>query len=565
MQALSSKERVSNYVAGIRNGTVPAGRWIAAAAERWERDLARSDLVMDWDAVDQVAGFIRKCGLVGDYHDEDYELLDWQLWVVSGLYGWKYRDTNLRRTRFAIVQVARGGGKTTLMAGIGMWDLVSGTGREVDIVANSEHQAARLFAAAKVMAGRVGGDLLSSADGKPKSKRGRPRLGKDVKAQREVILRKDADSSLRALPASMASLDGLNPTLWIGDEAHEWKGRFMDKLVTTGAKRRESLGVIITTAGSNPDNWYADQVKVGQGVLRGELSIDSNQYWFWAADEDDDMADPVTWRKANPGLPNQPSELSVRASWEQAKVSPRDRANFARYQLCIPQYGVGAWLDMHYWDDARVDLEALRGRPAWLGLDLSKSFDMSALVAAVPMQDGRLALLGKYWWPLESSRDREIEYGMPIKRWATEGRLVLTPGREVDYESIRQQVAAWREFFDVRKVAFDKWGSTYLSQTLVLQDAVPLQEFPMTVSYLGPACQTFQNFWVSKRLVFNADEIFRRACADVEVWSDNNGNLRPVKTGRKIIDPLMAGLMAVQCYSLEAGRPPSVYETSGVL
>jgi phage terminase large subunit-like protein len=57
-------------------------------------------------------------------------------------------------------------------------------------------------------------------------------------------------------------------------------------------------------------------------------------------------------------------------------------------------------------------------------------------------------------------------------------------------------------------------------------------------------------------MVFQADEIFRRACADVDVWHDNNGNLRPVKSGRKCIDPLMAGLMAVHSYSLEAGRPP---------
>jgi phage terminase large subunit-like protein len=212
-----------------------------------------------------------------------------------------------------------------------------------------------------------------------------------------------------------------------------------------------------------------------------------------------------------------------------------------------------------------VELEALRGRPAWLGLDLSKSFDMSALVAAVPLPDGRVALIGRYWWPSESARDREIEYELPLTRWKDEGRVVMTPGREVDYQAIRDQLAAWRAFFDIRKVAFDKWGSTYLAQVLAHQDQLPLVEYPMTIAMFGPACQLFQNLWVSKRLVAQQDEVLRRACADVDVWQDNNGNMRPVKSGRKIIDPLVSALMAVHSYSLEAGRPPSVYEADGVV
>ncbi len=538
-----AKETVTGYVQSILDGSLPAGAYIRLAAERWARDLERPELEMDWNTVERIAQFVHRCGLVGDDSDQDYRLLPWQLWVVAGLYGWRRKDTGLRRTKFALVQVGRGAGKTTFMAALALFDLTTAAGRRVDIIANKRDQAATLLNTAKTMSNRAGGDLVS---------------------RQYTVERLGADCKLSAHTTSSKSLDGLNPSLWIGDEAHEWRGRFATKLTTTAAKRKETLGVVISTPGSNPDNWYADEVKTGQAVLEGRIDIDSNQYWLWGVDDDDELHDEAVWLKANPGLPVQPTLQGIRDLWASCSVSKVKQDEFARYQLCRPQYGVGGWLNMDYWDDATVELEKLRGRPAWLGLDLSKSFDMSALVACVPMEDGRLAIVGKYWWPQDSARDRELEYAMPLRRWESEGRICLTPGREVDYQAIRDQVAAWRAFFDVRKVAFDKWGSTYLAQCLVHQDAVPLVEYPMTISTLGPACQVFQNYWVSKRMVFQADEIFRRACADVEVWSDNNGNIRPVKTGRKIIDPLMSALMAVHSYSLEANRAASVYEASGI-
>jgi phage terminase large subunit-like protein len=511
-------------------------------------DLERPDIRMDWAEVERVAEFVRGCGLVGDDHDADYELLDWQLWVVAGLYGWKLKGgkgkPGIRRTRFAIIQVARGAGKTTFMAALALYDLTTGPGRRVDIIANKRDQAATLLATAKTMATRVGGDL---------------------EPRQYTVIRAEADCRLQALTSSEKSLDGLNPSLWIGDEAHEWRGRFASKLTTTAAKRRQSLGVVISTPGNNQDNWYADEVKTGQAVLEGKLKLDGNQYWLWGVDDGDALEDERCWIKANPGLPVQPTLESLRHAWAVHSVSKVKRNEFARYQLCRPQYGSQAWLEMAYWPEEIVELEALRGRPAWLGLDLSKSFDMSALVAAVPLTDGRVALVGRYWWPAESARDREIEYELPLTRWKDEGRVILTPGREVDYQAIRDQLAAWRTFFDIRKVAFDKWGSTYLAQVLAHQDQLPLVEYPMTIAMFGPACQYWQNLWVSRRLVCQQDEVFRRACADVDVWQDNNGNMRPIKSGRKVIDPLVAGLMAVHSYSLEAGRPPSVYEEGGLV
>jgi phage terminase large subunit-like protein len=86
-------------------------------------------------------------------------------------------------------------------------------------------------------------------------------------------------------------LDGLNPSLWIADEAAEFKGRFLTKLLTTGSKRKESLGVIISTPGSNPENHYAELIKGSEAILSGEVEDDATMPILYGIDGTDAMED----------------------------------------------------------------------------------------------------------------------------------------------------------------------------------------------------------------------------------------------------------------------------------
>jgi phage terminase large subunit-like protein len=126
------------------------------------------------------------------------------------------------------------------------------------------------------------------------------------------IVRPSADCEMTALPALERSLDGLNPSLWIADEAAEFRGRFLTKLLTTGAKRRESTGVIITTPGANPENHYAELVKQGEAVLSGEL------------EDDTVLLDPVRTRPH--GQPRRRGHMAEGEPWAWSTGSPTSSA-----------------------------------------------------------------------------------------------------------------------------------------------------------------------------------------------------------------------------------------------
>jgi phage terminase large subunit-like protein len=207
--------------------------------------------------------------------------------------------------------------------------------------------------------------------------------------------------------------------------------------------------------------------------------------------------------------------------------------------------------------DKSFDWTQTQKRTAYAGLDLSKSGDMTALVVIIPLDDGRVAVKGRYWFPKEGLAQRELDYRMPVRTWHKEGKLELSAGREIDYEQIRIAIREAKEEFDLKVVAYDAWGSKYLAETLV-NDGVPLQTYRMAISTFGPGCALFNNMWLGKKLVFPDDPIMRRACAEAVAKTDINGNVRPAKSREhSIIDPLVAAIMALHCWG---GKSASIYE-----
>lgn len=532
--------KVDGYVNSVEEGRVVAGRWIYAAMRRWRSDIQRTDIYMDWETVARIEAHFSTLTLVGDDSGKTFELHPWQSWVIANLWGWRYRADGRRRTKLAILQVARGNGKTTLAAGLALWDLLLGDGRRVHVIANNEEQAAICLDTARTMIRRQDRDEV------------------DVLWDRIEI--KTRDCLMTGLPALERALDGLNPSFWIADEAAEFKGRFLTKLLTTGSKRKESLGLIITTPGANPENIYGEMVANAESILRNEVEDDSVFAALYGIDPADTPDDEAAWPKANPAMQyGQPDRVSLRRSWNTMKRSPIGRSEFIRYHCARTDENTGGWLDMQLWPGSQTpDFEALKGRPAWVGLDLSKSLDMTALVLAIPLDDGRVALKGHYWWPNADVNQRELDYRMPVRTWAAERRITLTPGREIDYESVRACLEQLRQEYDLRAVGYDAWGSKYLVEACEA-DGIPMTAYRMGIATFGPGCQLWQNLWAGGKLVIGDDPIMRRACAEAAAQQDRNGNIRPVKSRTNcIIDPLVAGIIAVHCWG---GKRSSVYES----
>ena len=267
-------------------------------------------------------------------------------------------------------------------------------------------------------------------------------------------------------------------------------------------------------------------------MLEGILQDDSWFAFIAAADENDDWTDPAVWRKANPnfGLSVKEDDLARKA--EKAIALPGAQNAFRRMHLNEWTEQAERWIDMAAWDacDAPVDLELLRGRPCFGGLDLSTTTDVTALAWVFPPDhdDDLWRVLSRYFVPAENLRKRAERDRVPYDLWAAQGFIEATPGNVVDYGAIEQRIRADAALFQVREIAYDPWNATHIA--LRLQDeGAAMVEFRQGFRSMAAPTRELEKLIVSRKLAHGGNPVTRWMAANVAVAQDPAGNLKPAK------------------------------------
>ena len=113
-----------------------------------------------------------------------------------------------------------------------------------------------------------------------------------------------------------------------------------------------------------------------------------------------------------------------------------------------------------------------RGRRCYVGLDLSSTTDLTALVAVFPDETG-FDVLAQCFVPAERIRGPvAARPGARMTSGRANGWVTAIPGAAVDYEVVRQALRAWCAEFDVQLIAYDPWNATDLVSRLEKQDGL---------------------------------------------------------------------------------------------
>lgn len=125
---------------------------------------------------------------------------------------------------------------------------------------------------------------------------------------------------------------------------------------------------------------------------------------------------------------------------------------------------------MHVWNQnsAPVDLSDLEGRVCYGGLDLASTMDITAFVIVFPPQNGEGAYVIAPWsWiPEDNLKLRVNRDHVPYDLWQSRGFLETTEGNVVHYGHIEAFIEKLGTRFDIRQIAFDRWGAVQTSQNL---------------------------------------------------------------------------------------------------
>jgi phage terminase large subunit-like protein len=547
---------VTSYATAVLAGEVRAGRLVLLACERHLRDLELTrqpgghpdGLWLDLVAVDRAVQFFACLHhSKGEWAGEAFVLQPWQCFIVGSLLGWKRAD-GTRRFRSSYVEVPRKNGKSTLLAGLGLYGLVMDgePGAEVYVAATHRDQARLVWGEASRMRDRS------------------PSLASRVRKFVGSLVVEETNSKMVPLGADADTLDGLNPSLVIIDELHAHRDRsVLDVMTTALGSRRQPLLVAITTAGTDRTSVCWEQHSYIGRVLSGTVSDDSTFGYIATIDQGDDWRTEAAWRKANPNLGVSVKIDFLAAAAAKAEKVPAAQNSFRRLHLDEWTEAVDAWLTAGVWEavqTSELDIVDYRGAPAWAAIDISSRRDLTALVTVVEDGDGLVAF-PRFWMPGDGVLERSERDGVDYAAWRDQGLITATPGPVVGVAFVARAIADLAALLDLQAVAGDAYRRAELQDALdELGCEVPLHDHPQgfrrsagSELWMPGSVDAAENMLVGGKVRVAENPILTWNVASVCMTPSPEGNRKPDK--RKSVSRIDGALALIQAAGLYAVRP----------
>ena len=516
------------------------------------------DSIYDKDAADFAVMFIESlCHTKGTWAGKKFELIDWQEQIIRDLFG-TLKPNGYRQFNTAYVEIPKKQGKSELAAAVALL-LCCGDGEERAEVygcAADRQQATIVF--------DVAADMVRMC----------PALNKRVKilASQKRIIYTPTNSFYQVLSAEAYSKHGFNIHGVVFDELHTQPNRKLFDVMTKGSgdARMQPLYFLITTAGTDTNSICYETHQKAKDILEGR-KIDTTFYpVIYGADESDDWTDPRVWRKANPSLDITVGMDKVEAACNSAKQNPGEENSFRQLRLNQWVKQAVRWMPMDKGDACAfaVNEDELEGRVCYGGLDLSSTTDITAFVLVFPPldEDDKYVVLPYFWVPEDTLDLRVRRDHVPYDLWERKGYLQTTEGNVVHYGYIEKFIEKLGERFNIREIAFDRWGAVQMVQNL---EGMGFTVVPFGQGFkdMSPPTKELMKLVLEKRIAHGGHPVLRWNMDNIFIRTDPAGNIKADKEkSTEKIDGAVATIMAldraIRCGN-DAGE--SVYDTRGLL
>jgi len=496
----------------------------------------------------------------GDLAGQNLVLEEWQKdKILRPLFGWKHKQKKViknkageivkefypRKFRRLRVEVPKKNGKSSLIAAL------------VQIFMHIEPE--------------LGAELVGLAWGRKQARIVFDMVAKSIKTNKElneqithyrssnVLLRNDGEKRYSVWSKEAGGEDGQAPNLVIIDEEHEHKnGDLIEVAEKSMATRSNPLSVTITTAGEDLQGISYQRREHAILVTQGHREDESLLVCIYCADKDrideglDDWASEEVFAECNPNY-LVPGAIT-REFWldeiTKAKSSGFNKAKFFRYHLNIWNNTSSQWINADVWAKSQweFDVETLKGRLCYGGLDLSSKNDVTAYSLVFPIGDDKYVSLNWFFLPEEKSIDGiDPKQLIQYQTWIDNGLILETPGNTIDRKYIVDKIMQTVKTYDIQTILYDPTMSTDV--------VVPLQENNVHVTEFQQRAKDM-TFGTSMLFELTLAKRFNHLGNPVLSWMNDscslhqfNNLMRPIKkkpeTPNTKIDGIVSNVMAL--------------------
>jgi phage terminase large subunit-like protein len=502
----------------------------------------------------------------GEWAGQLLRLAPWQRAWMRRLFGWRRAD-GTRRYRRSHVWIPKKNGKSTTMAGVGLFLTVADNepGAEVYAAASNKDQAQLVFGEARNM-------TMSS-----------PGLAGQTELFKDSVFFPTNGSRFQVLSAKPTTKHGFNVHGLIVDEIHAHASADLYEVLAAGAgTRRQPLELVISTAGDDIGHFSYELWEYAKKCVQGVMDDPEFLPIVYGADEEDDWRSEKVWAAANPNYGVSVKPDFLRGELKKTEGMPGRESRFRQLYLNVWSQSTKAALSLAKWRECLSKKGPLRladyaGRRCWAGLDLSKTTDLTALAlvfdnelppldpdAPPSKRPPEFDVMVFFWVPAENAAERAKRDRVQYPLWIKQGFIRATPGDIVDLRRIRADLREILSAVHLQELAYDPYRAAALAQELQDEEGMPVLEFKQSYTNFTGPCEDLERLHVSRGLLIDPNPVLTWQASNVIWRTGPSGNKMPDKAkSRERIDGITALLMALGRASVGRGQT-SVYETRGI-
>lgn len=533
------------------SGRIVVGHLLKQAVKRYRRDLKDPRWRFDQEKAERPIQFIEELvHSTGEFQGQKFILRPWQRWVIWNIFGFVHAKdgdgivAGTRRFREAFLQIGRGNGKTPLAAAIELYMCCADD--------PPEPRAEVVNAATEKGQSKLGtNEVCRFINHLPDD------LNKLFTITKQAIVYLPTESSIVPLAKNAESKDGFNLHCYVCDELHAFKEEhqeLLDKIETAMGKRRQPLGIYITTAGSDRSLIWIEKYNHAAGMLNELYNDDRMFAAIYEIDEKDNPLVEANWCKANPNLGISVKLDYLRGLAEKATRNQNAKNKLMRYHCNRLVSSSSKAIQLDLWNKCLSKLPNLHGLRLYGGLDLGWRNDLASFSVVFLLPNGEYGV--KVWnWIPEESEKRDINRD-PWFTWIQRGELFVTPGDVTDPEAIFTHIKKIKSQYNLQTIALDPNNAREMAIKLInelgMEDRV--YDFFQNCRKYNEPTKKLLDLIEQKKLNHGGNQLLRWSAHNLILKSDPAGLVMPNKAkSTDKIDPMVATIMALsECLYGEA-------------
>lgn len=507
----------------------------------------------------------------------------YQILVYIAIFCVCHRD-DIDRLRYkkSVISMGRRGGKTTIAAMAGIISMLTNYGKEFYSISHSlvksclvlNHAQDILRATPKVM-------YLDRAGRKRRFYCSKKAISNPKYGQRFCALTNNVQKV-----KDCSHVDGYTPQFWVADEVATFNSDYYLRSLTTGQRRgvENPSSIIISTKYHTYDNPFEWEINKAKDILDGKFKNDTTFSLIYEPDKEllgeqdrqkKCLNNDLILFQANPVFLEDPKTLETcleeREEMKQMPEGSQAQLEFITKTCNVVAIGLDAfgYVPGDLVRLAEVDDIDWTGRSVWLGVDLSRCDDNSA-VAMIDAEIGDKILMEAHAFiperKIDEKSDREhVNYKKHIKQ----GNCSSSGIDAIDYKYIVKYIFELKERYKLKRIkgiVYDQAMSHDFVESLT-GCGIELYAGSYNGVKMTQVATILKERILNRKFQFSKNELLQINFQNTKCTYGTNMTVKiEKKAARGKMDMVMAGLLALQGpVIIEKGRSKVKRMATGII